>query len=722
MTQDYAGKNLRGKDFQGKNFEKCDFKDCDIRGTNFTNANLKGANFHGAKAGLEPYWAIGLVIISFILVELLVSLLLILGNRTAQTILSTNTGTTPETIGDNIWVAVIILVMIAVFIYYIFKNLETAFKITVGVGIAAISLTLFIGVIQAGVGVASGNTTESITGSIIRFLARNTTGVVIGIGIGFVAVAIAVVIVIAKIVGGNEAKALISFATWFMVIPPALFLFKSGGDIRAIIVGIVLSFVVVFLGNYLVSKALSDKQEYALVLNIAVFFSCIGGTSFRGADLTGADFTTAILKSTDFRNSDQQTNLTHTCFYNAQNLNYARTGNTILVNPLVRDLLINPQNGQNKVYDGANFRGAYLRGANLTKASLKGADISNATFQGACLEDANLTLTQAVGTDFTSAHMTGACLEAWNIEHTTKLDYVDCRCVYLLENNKPNTKYRERRPSSGEFAQGEFTTLFKEVFNTVDLIFQKGIDWKAFMLAFDNVRTEIVKTEGTEIVVQGIENKGDGVFVVRVAVPDDANKENIHLRIKQEYQLKLREQKQYYKSELKIKDVQIEDYLRENTNLSNILKAQEIIRNYNINTSHHRGDIIMPDGSKKESHNNFSGAQFAGGFVDAETVNAEQIGGNINNYPIEQKQNLAEAAADIKKLLEQLEQTYPTEILIDPDVVAKEAIKQIKSNPPLNKRIVNVIKAMGVEALKEAIDHPVANIMLAGVQEWREPK
>jgi hypothetical protein len=29
---------------------------------------------------------------------------------------------------------------------------------------------------------------------------------------------------------------------------------------------------------------------------------------------------------------------------------------------------------------------------------------------------------------------------------------------------------------------------------------------------------------------------------------------------------------------------------------------------------------------------------------------------------------------------------------------------------------------MGVEALKEAIDHPVANIMLAGVQEWREPK
>lgn len=413
--------------------------------------------------------------------------------------------------------------------------------------------------------------------------------------------------------------------------------------------------------------------------------------------------------------------MTHTCFYNAQNLNYSRAGDTILVNPLVRDLLIT-LDGQNKIYDGANFRGANLRGANLTKASLKGADISESTFQGACLEFVNLTLTQAVGTDFTSAHMTGACLEAWNIENTTNLDHVDCRFVYLLENYKPKTDDRERRPSSGEFAPGEFTTLFKEVFNTVDLIFQKGIDWKAFMLAFDNVRTEIVKTEGTEIVVQGIENKGDGVFVVRVAVPDDANKENIHLRIKQEYQLKLREQKQYYKSELKIKDVEIEGYLRENTNLSNVLKAQKPITNYNMNTSHHSGDIIMPDGSKKVSHNNFSGAQFGGSFVDAETVNAEKIGGTINNYPTEQKQNLAEAAADIKKLLDQLEQTYPTETLPQQAIVAEEAIKQIKSNPPLNNRIVNVIKAMGVEALKEAIDNPVANIMLAGVQEWRAPK
>lgn len=103
----------------------------------------------------------------------------------------------------------------------------------------------------------------------------------------------------------------------------------------------------------------------------------------------------------------------------------------------------------------------------------------------------------------------------------------------------------------------------------------------------------------------------------------------------------------------------------------------------------------------------------------AENITAEQIGGTIHNYAPEQKQNLTEAAAEIQQLLEQLVQTYPTETLSQPEVVADEAKRQINNNPTLKERIVNVIKAMGVEALKEAIDHPVANILLAGAEEWK---
>ncbi|WP_339381448.1 CHAT domain-containing protein, partial [Brasilonema bromeliae] len=40
----------------------------------------------------------------------------------------------------------------------------------------------------------------------------------------------------------------------------------------------------------------------------------------------------------------------------------------------------------------------------------------------------------------------------------------------------------------------------------------------------------------------------------------------------------------------------------------------------------------MPETPKKQSNFNLQGAQFAGGFVNADSVNAHQIGGDITNY------------------------------------------------------------------------------------------
>jgi ATP-dependent exoDNAse (exonuclease V) beta subunit len=105
----------------------------------------------------------------------------------------------------------------------------------------------------------------------------------------------------------------------------------------------------------------------------------------------------------------------------------------------------------------------------------------------------------------------------------------------------------------------------------------------------------------------------------------------------------------------------------------------------------------------------------------SQNVNSQQVGGTIHNYSPEQKQNLAEAAAEIQKLLEQLAQTYPTETLSEKAVVAQEAIKAIESNPTLTQRIVSAIKAGTFETLMQAIDHPVANILRAGLEGFREP-
>jgi uncharacterized protein YjbI with pentapeptide repeats len=299
------------------------------------------------------------------------------------------------------------------------------------------------------------------------------------------------------------------------------------------------------LALYLAERALAGEEKYAWIHTTAIAITTIGGTSFHNADLTDAYLTEATLKSTDFRTA----NLTRTCFRNTEKLDRARVGNSILADTRVRELLVTG-NGYKKSYVGADLKGANLAGVNLNSANLKQANLTEATLALANLEFANLTETQALATDFTAASFTGACLEGWNIDANTKLDHVDCRFVYLLENAKPGTDDRERRPSSGEFARGDFTKLFEEVLNAIDLIFRNGVDWKAFVAAFKKVQVE---NEGTELTIQSIENKGDGVILVKVSVPHDSNKEHIHRDFTQNY----------YEAALKAKDAQIETYEEE---------------------------------------------------------------------------------------------------------------------------------------------------------------
>ncbi|OYD91294.1 hypothetical protein CDG77_16095 [Nostoc sp. 'Peltigera membranacea cyanobiont' 213] len=450
-----------------------------------------------------------------------------------------------------------------------------------------------------------------------------------------------------------------------VVFPKAFPVIRTLPKGLAIVFGLAMSVASILFSILIGWRIQSRDAWFDSVVNT---FAATGGTSFYGANLINANFTGAILENTDFRKAK----LTLTRFYEAKNLDFARVDDTILANRAVLNLLVTC-NGRGKSYDGANLRGANLKDADLNKANLKGADIIAATFEGACLEWANLSITQAIYTNFTKTQMTGVCIEAWNIDNTTKLHNVDCRFIYLLEYPRLGTDDRERRPSSGEFQPGEFTKLFEEVLNTVDFIFRNGIDWKAFVNAFQTVKNQ---NEDTELALQSIENKGDGVVVVKVGVPDDADKEKIHSDFTQNYQLALQAVEEKYKAQLQAKDEQIVVYRQQSGEMTEIVKllASKPINVQVDNKVENKNMTNSNDASRKIEIGSV-GRDFN---ASGQALNLGDISGTVTNTINELPASPEPDKPGIKELLTQLQAAIEADTNLSKEDKA-EALEQVKA-------------------------------------------
>jgi hypothetical protein len=102
-------------------------------------------------------------------------------------------------------------------------------------------------------------------------------------------------------------------------------------------------------------------------------------------------------------------------------------------------------------------------------------------------------------------------------------------------------------------------------------------------------------------------------------------------------------------------------------------------------------------------------------FVDT-TQSGSNVTFNQQNYTPEQKQNLAEAAAEIQQLLYQLAQTNPTSTEAFTEAIHQE----VKRNPTLKVRLQGALKAGGLEALKAIFNHPLFSIPAETVKGWLE--
>lgn len=128
------------------------------------------------------------------------------------------------------------------------------------------------------------------------------------------------------------------------------------------------------------------------------------------------------------------------------------------------------------------------------------------------------------------------------------LDYYEDQKAKIKEFLLVNPTLESYQLSSSRYFQpGDFTKLFQELLNTVDLIFRNGVDAKVFMSSFQQIKAE---NEGIPMRIRGMENKGDGVVVIKIDVSPETNKEKIHREFMQFYDENLRVLWEKYQKEL----------------------------------------------------------------------------------------------------------------------------------------------------------------------------
>jgi hypothetical protein len=112
---------------------------------------------------------------------------------------------------------------------------------------------------------------------------------------------------------------------------------------------------------------------------------------------------------------------------------------------------------------------------------------------------------------------------------------------------------------------------------------------------------------------------------------------------------------------------------------------------------------------------NIAGDKILGDKVAGDKILGDNIQTQINNNP-----DLAQAARDIKALLNELSDEYNPATEKGQAKIQTSALTQIKQNPQLKQRTLKALKSAGEEALEQAISHPVAKVVVQGIKGFIE--
>ena len=122
-----------------------------------------------------------------------------------------------------------------------------------------------------------------------------------------------------------------------------------------------------------------------------------------------------------------------------------------------------------------------------------------------------------------------------------------------------------------------------------------------------------------------------------------------------------------------------------------------------------QGDTTISESNSGISKYDIRESKFTGGF--AETVHGDQLGSIQYSRTFPEKQDLAGAAADIQRLLQQLEENNPTATEIE-----KQTFISMGIGPTKKQRLINTVKSGGKATIEEFLDNPYVNVAIAIIE------
>ncbi len=517
QTKDFKGQDLRGKSFKNQNLTGADFSDCDLRGVDFSFANLTDAKFCNARMGRTLKVSFSLLLLQ-LLIGVFVGFTNIISNFSLEYMSKSilEAFTINSDISHIIFIMFFICLCIVAFLRAInHKRLDYLgwfFTLMLTIAVAAV-IAVSINLIT------KSNEVKAIDGykaTVVyedrgshQFKKLKNLLDIIKVGVSIVLA----FLVIGTATIGVLLVALTGVVTGVIagVVPAVTFIAISmtNAETRLLIVA-TSSIMYSILGIYLGKRSINREEFHLLFLReLSLKIVCFSSSKFAFSILKNTDFSEVDLKYVNFKNAK----ISQCYFQQAKNHHLALTDGTLIEPRKVRDLVIDG------IITDKNFATLDLRGLDFSNLNLQDFDFSHANLSGA-----NLSHTQ----------MTGATLEGWNIDTETRLDDIDCRYYYYLENGA-----KKRMPPKGEeYSAGEFTRIFQKIANTIDFIAHNEMELAAIKLSVEQVRVE---SGNDDIRVQAIEEK-DGFIVVKVTVPKTEDRGVLYHEVnvlKQDYETKI---------------------------------------------------------------------------------------------------------------------------------------------------------------------------------------